>query len=108
MAPHDRKLLLLRRLLLLALLITIVLLGVGGWLASRPDPIQPGMSRAEVEAILGPPDGRMLAIESKELEDLVLVWKNRRIAIEFDKDNHVRKVMLPPSMIDKVRGLFGF
>jgi hypothetical protein len=58
MAPHDpEKLRTRRRLLLLALLGVFVLLGVAGWLASGPERIRRGMTRAEVDACLGPPDG---------------------------------------------------
>jgi hypothetical protein len=90
-----------RRLLLLALLVAIVLLGVGGSLALRPESIRQGMTRGEVEAILGPPDGRMI-----DGEKLILVWKDR-LTIEFDDVNCVREVSRPPSLFDNVRGLLG-
>ena len=97
-----------RRLLLLVLLLALVLVGVGGWLAFGPQRIRPGMTRDEVEAILGPPDGRMLAVEGKAIDDLTLVWKDRRIVIEFDQVNRVREVTRPPSLFDNLRGWFGF
>jgi hypothetical protein len=96
-----------RRLALLALLVALVLLGVGGWLVLGPEKIRRGMTRTEVEAILGPPDGRMLAIEGKAIEDVVLVWKNR-IVVEFDDVNRVREVTRPPSLISNLHGRFGF
>jgi hypothetical protein len=89
-----------RRLLLLALLLALVLLGIGVWLAFRPESIRQGMTRGEVEAILGPPDGRMLG------EKVILVWKDR-LVIEFDDDNCVREVSRPPSLFDHLRGLLG-
>ena len=102
-----------RRLLLLALLVALVLLGVGGWLAFGPERIRPGITRDEVEAILGPPDGRMVAIEGRAIEDVILVWKDRRMVIEFDEVNRVREVKRPPSLFDNLRfdnlrGKFGF
>jgi hypothetical protein len=97
-----------RRLLLLASLVALVLLGVGGWLAFGPERIRRGMTRDEVEAILGPPDGRMLAIERTPIKDETLVWKDRRIVIEFDDLNRVQEVTGPPSLLDNVRGKFGF
>jgi hypothetical protein len=109
MAPHDpEKLRTRRRLLLLALLGVFVLLGVAGWLASRPERIRRGMTRAEVDARLGPPDGRMLAVEGTAIKDVVLVWKNRGIVIEFDEDDRVREVTRPPSLFDNLRSKFGF
>jgi hypothetical protein len=97
-----------RRLLLLALLVALVLLGVGGWLAFGPERIRRGMTRDEVQAILGPPDGRMLAIEGKAVADVILVWKDRQIVIEFDEVNRVREVTRPPSLFDNLGGVFGF
>jgi hypothetical protein len=97
-----------RRLLLLAMLVALVLLGVGGWLAFGPERIRRGMTRDEVETILGPPDGRMLAIGDRKIEDVMLVWKDRRIVIEFDELNRVREVTRPPSLFDNLRGTFGF
>ena len=90
-----------RRLLLLAVLVALVLLGVGGWLAFGPERIRQGMTRGEVEAILGPPDGRML-----EGEKVILVWKDR-LVIEFDEVSRVREVSRPPSLFDHVRGMLG-
>jgi hypothetical protein len=97
-----------RRLLLLAMLVALMLLGVGGWLAFGPERIRWGMTRDEVETILGPPDGRMLAIGDRKIEDVVLVWKDRRIVIEFDEVNRVREITRPPSLFDNLRGMFGF
>jgi hypothetical protein len=99
-----------RRLLLLALLLALALLGVGvgGWLAFGPDRIRPGMTRAEVEAILGPPDGKMLAIGGGVVEDDVLVWKGRQIVIEFDNADRVREVRRQPTFFDNLRNKFGF
>jgi hypothetical protein len=108
MAPRDPEKFRTRRLLLLALLGVVVLLGVGGWLASGPERIRRGMTRDEVQAILGPPDGRMLTIEGRATEDVILVWKDRRIVMEFDEDNRVRKVTRPPSLFDNLRGKFGY
>jgi hypothetical protein len=109
MTPHDlKKLRTRRRLPLLTLLGAFVLLGVAGWLASAPDRIRPGMTRAEVDARLGPPDGRMLAVGGTEIKDIVLVWKDRGIVIEFDEDNRVRGVTRPPSLFDNLRSKFGF
>jgi hypothetical protein len=108
MAPHDpEKLKTRRRRLLLALLVVLVLLGVGGWLASGPG-IRQGMTRAEVDARLGPPDGRMLAIGGSPIEQVILVWKDRGIVIEFDEDNRVREVTRPQSLFDNLRSKFGF
>jgi hypothetical protein len=92
-----------RRLLLLAVivLVALVLLGVGGWLVIVPETIRPGMTRAEVEAILGPPHGRML-----EGDKLILVWRNR-LVIEFDDVSCVREVSRPPSLLNNFLGLFG-
>jgi hypothetical protein len=84
----------------LALLVALALLGVGGWLAFGPERIRQGMTRAEVEAILGPPDGRMLA------DNLILVWKDR-LVIEFDAANCVQEVSRPPSLVGNLRGLLG-
>jgi hypothetical protein len=97
-----------RRLLLLVLPAAVLLLGVGGWLAFAPAKIRPGMSRDEVEAILGPPDGEMLAVDGRPVEDVTLVWKDRRITIEFDKANRVREVTGAPSLFDNLRGLLPF
>jgi hypothetical protein len=85
-----------------------VLLGVAAWLASGPETIRRGMTRAEVDARLGPPDGRMLAVEVTAIKDVVLVWKDQGIVIEFDEDNRVRGVTRPPSLIDNLRNKFGF
>src|SRR5262245_39571355 len=96
------------RRLLLALLVALLLLGVGGWIAFGPETIRPGMTRSEVEAILGPPDGRMLAIEGTPVEDIILVWKDRQIVIKFDEINRVKEVTHPPSLFDNFRSKFGF
>jgi hypothetical protein len=109
MAPQDPKPFMTRRLLLVALVGLVLLgLGVGGWLAFGPETIRQGLTRDEVEVILGPPDGRMLAIEGSPVEDLILVWKDRGIVIEFDEANRVREVKRPPSLVDNLRGMFGF
>ena len=97
-----------RRRLLVALFVALVLLGAGGWLAFGPEMIRQGMTRNEVEAILGPPDGRMLAVGGTAIKDVVLVWKDRGIVIEFDEDNRVRGVTRPPSLFDNLRNKFGF
>lgn len=96
-----------RRMFLLVLFVTVLLLGIGGWLASRPEPIRRGMTRDEVEAVLGPPNGRMLEIDGKAIEDLVLVWKDRGVTVEFDQENRVRRVSRPPSFFENLRGKFG-
>lgn len=97
-----------RRLILLALFVALVLIGLGSWLAFEPERIRRGMTREQVEAILGPPDGRMVAIEGKTIEDTTLVWRDRQMVIEFDEVNQVRKVQRPPSLFDNLRGKFGF
>jgi hypothetical protein len=99
-----------RRRLLIALLLVLVLLGVGvvGWLALSPDPVRPGMARAEVEAVLGPPDGRMLAVGTKEIKADVFVWKKRGLVVEFGDDGRVREVTRPPSLFDNLRAKIGF
>lgn len=97
-----------RRVFLSVLLVAIILLCIGGWLGTRPEPIQRGMTRDQVEAMFGPPDGRMLEIDGKAIEDLVLVWKDRGVTVEFDKENRVRQVSRPPSFFENLRGKFGF
>src|SRR5687767_1127998 len=105
MASHDPNTFKTRRrLLLLALLVALMLLGVGGWLASGPERIRREMTRDEVEAILGPPNGRMLAIGGKATQAVILVWKDRGFVIEFDEENRVREVTRPPSLFDNLRG----
>jgi len=96
-----------RRGLLLVALIGVVLVGVAGWLATGPGTIRLGMTRDEVDARLGPPNGRMLAVGGTALKDVVLVWKDRGLAIEFDEDNRVREVRRSPSLIDNLRGKVG-
>jgi len=111
MAPHHPKTLMTRRrLLLLALLVALVLVGagVGVWLASGPEEIRRAMTREEVESVLGPPNGRMLAVEGSPVEHVVLVWKDRGIVIEFDEVNRVREITRPPSLLDNLRGKLGF
>jgi hypothetical protein len=109
MALHDpEKPRTRRHLLLRAFLGVFVLFGVAGWLASGPERIRPGMTRDEVDARLGPPDGSMLAVEGTAINDVVLVWKDRGIVIEFDEDNRVREVTWPPSLFDNLRSKFGF
>jgi hypothetical protein len=66
------------------------------------------MTRAEVAARLGPPDGRMLAVGGTAIKDVVLVWKDRGIVIEFDEDDRVRGVTRPPSWFDDLRRKLGF
>src|SRR5262245_60505473 len=95
-----------RRLLLLALLGAFVLLGVAGWLASGPERVQRGMSRDEVETRLVPPDGRMLAVGGTAIKNVVLVWKDRGMVIEFNGDNRVQEVTRPPSLFDNLLGKF--
>jgi hypothetical protein len=97
-----------RRLLLLTLLVVLLLLGVGSWLIFGPEKIRPGMTRNEVEAILGPADGRMLAIDGTPVDDVILVWKDRRITVQFDEGNRVREVSLPPTLYDNLRNKIGF
>jgi hypothetical protein len=97
-----------RRQLLLVLLVALLLLGVGGWLAFGPERIRPGMTRAEVEAILGPPDGQMLAIGLTAVDNLVLVWNDRKTVVEFDESNCVREVKHAPSFFDNLRAKLGF
>ena len=97
-----------RRRLLFALFVALVLLGVGGWFVFGPETIRQGMTRNEVEAILGPPDGRMLAIQGQPIEDVVLVWKDRQIAIAFDEVNRVREVTKRPSLFENLLRKFGF
>jgi hypothetical protein len=108
MAPHDPKKLSTRRRLLLAVIGVLVVFGVAGWLASGPETIRPGMTRTEVDVRLGPPDGRMLAVGGTAIQDVVLVWKDRGIVIEFDEDDRVREVTRPPSLFDNLRNKFGF
>ena len=108
MAPHDTEKRGIRGLLSLALLVVFVLLGVAGWLAFGPERIRPGMTRAEVDACLGPPDGRMLAVGGTTFKDVVLVWKDRGLVIEFDEDNRVQRVTRPPSLFDNLGRKFGF
>lgn len=101
--PRNR-----RRILLLALFGVFALIVVAGWLASVPERIQPGMTRAEVDAHLGPPDGRMLAVGGTAIQDVVFVWKDRGIVIEFDEDNRVRDVKRSPTLFDNLRSKLGF
>src|SRR5262245_32962035 len=108
MAHGPEALMTRRRRLLLALFVALVLLGVGGWLAFGPETIRQGMTRNEVEAILGPPDGRMLAIDGKPIEEMVLVWKDRQISIAFDEVNRVREVTKRPSLFENLLRKFGF
>jgi hypothetical protein len=108
MASHDPEKRRIRGLPLLAFIGMVVLLGVAGWLAFGPDTIRPGMTRADVDARLGPPDGRMLAVGRTPIKEIVLVWKDRGLVIEFDEDDRVRNVARPPSLFDNLRGKFGF
>ena len=108
MAPHDPEKRRIRGPLLLAFLGVFVLLGVAGSLAYGPERIRPGMTRDEVDARLGPPDGRMLAVGGDAIKDVVLVWKDRGIVIEFDEDNRVRGVTRPPSLFDNLGSKFRF
>jgi hypothetical protein len=108
MAPEDSKNAAPRGVLFFfAMLGVCVLLGVGGWLAFAPAMIQPGMTRADVDARLGPPDGKMLAVGGTPIRDVVLVWKDRGFAIEFDKDDRVRAVTRSPSLFENLRSKFG-
>jgi len=50
----------------------------------------------------------MLAVGGTEIKDVVLVWKDRGIVIEFDEHNRVRGVTRPPSLFDNLRSKFGF
>lgn len=109
MAPHDpEERRARRRILLLALLGVLLLLGVGGWLASGSDGLRLGMTRAEVDARLGPPDGRMLAVEGTPIDVAVFVWKDRGFTIEFDGDNRVQSISRPPTFFDNLRNKIGF
>ena len=112
MAPNDlekrgigRGLL---RIVLLVLVATLVSLGAAGWLARVGDRIRPGMTRAEVDEHLGPPDGKMLAVGGTALKETVLVWNDRGIVIEFDEENRVREVKRPPNLLRDLRKKFGF
>src|SRR6478672_8972071 len=108
MASHDLEGGRSRRgLLLLALLGLVVLVGVAGWLAAGPGTIRQGMTRDEVDARLGPPNGRMLAVGGTALKEVVLVWKDRGLVIEFDEDNRVREVRRSPSLFVNLRSKFG-
>lgn len=97
-----------RRRILIVLLAALLLLGIGGWFTFGPDRIQPGMTRAEVEAVLGPPDGQMLAIGLTAVDNLVLVWNDRKVVVEFDESQRVREVKNAPSLIDNLRAKIGF
>lgn len=97
-----------RRRLLLTLFVVILLIGVGGWFTFGGVKIQPGMSRAEVEAILGPPDGQMLAIGVTAVDNIVLIWKSGRITVEFDESNCVRVISGPPTFFDNLRSWLGY
>ena len=109
MVSHDPEKLRARRgPLWLALLGVLVLIGVAGWLACGPERIRQGMTREEVDARLGPPNGKMLAVGGTAIKDVVLVWKDRGIVIEFDEDNRVREVRRSPSLFDNLRSKFGF
>jgi hypothetical protein len=66
------------------------------------------MTRAEVEAVLGSPDGRMLEIDGTPVDNVMLVWKDRKVVIEFDEANRVLEVKSAPSMIDNLRAMLGF
>ena len=96
-----------RRRIVLALLVVLVLLGVGGWLMFGPVTIRQGMARDEIEALLGPPDGNMLAIGNRPVEATTLVWKDRGIVIEFDDTERVRTVTQSPSLFDNLRRMLG-
>ena len=108
MASHDPEKRRIRGLPILVLLGVVVLLSVAGWVAFGPAGIRPGMTRAEVDGRLGPPNGRMLAVGGAPIKEVVLVWKDRGLVIEFDEDDRVRKVALPPSFIGNLRSMFGF
>jgi len=108
MAPHDPEKRRSHGLLLLALVGVFVLLGVAGWLAFGPERLRPGMTRAEVEASLGPPNGRMLAVGGTPIKEVVFVWKDRGLVVEFDEDDRVRSVTRPPSFFHNLRSKFGF
>ena len=97
-----------RRRLVLVLLIVLLLLGIGSWLMLEREKIQPGMTRAEVESILGPPDGQMLAIGLTAVDNLVLVWKAKQVTVEFDESHRVREVKYAPSVFDSIRAKLGF
>jgi len=91
----------------LALLGLIVLLGISGWVFLGREPIQPGMTFEEVKGRLGEPTGRMTAVGTKAMEEVVLVWKDQSLVIEFDENDLVRSVKRAPSLMDRLRGLFG-
>jgi len=86
----------------------LVLLGVGGWLAFGSEGIRRGMTRAEVDTRLGPPNGRMLAVGGTALKDVVLVWKDRGLVVAFDKDDRVQEVTRSPTLFDNLRSTMGF
>lgn len=90
-----------------ALFGVVAVLGIGGWLAFGQDGIQPGMTRAEVDKRLGPPNGKMLAVGGTPIKETVLVWKGRGLVIEFDEDDRVRKVDRPPTLMQNLRNKLG-
>jgi len=108
MPPHDPEKRGTSGVLWLAPVVVFVLLGVAGWLALGPETIRSGMTRTEVDARLGPPDGKMLAVGGTVFKDVVLVWKDRGLVIEFNEDNRVQRVTRAPTLFDNLRSKFGF
>jgi hypothetical protein len=80
-----------RRVLLLALPIVLMLLGVGVWLVFSADArtIRPGMTRAEVEEILGPAE---LSVLDTGGAGTRLFWIDPPATVDFDNDDIVVSV----------------
>jgi hypothetical protein len=73
-----------RRLLVLVLPVALVLLGVAVWAIVDADAraIQPGMTREEVEAVLGKPN--IISGHGPGYEDVT--WSSHSISVYFDPD----------------------
>lgn len=97
-----------RRLLILAFLSVLIAIGLTSWLLSRRESVKPGTRRDVVEAIYGPADGKILAVQGKPPDYETLVWKDRNLVIEFDENDCVRQVMKSPSFIENVLRKLGF
>ena len=50
----------------------------------------------------------MLAVGGTPIKEVVLVWKDRGLVVQFDGDDRVRKVERPPTLFGNLRSMIGF